>query len=44
LVALTGILFVVAELLRRRSEKLRTAIPVGDLAAERPIPGSAPVV
>src|SRR5215469_16424996 len=37
LVALTAFLFVVAELLRRRSEKLRTATPVGEGTAERSI-------
>lgn len=44
LVALTAVLFVVAELLRRRSEKLRTAIPVGGERAERSMLGAAPVV
>ena len=44
LVALTAVLFVVAELLRRRSEKLRTAIPVGEERAERSMLGAAPVV
>jgi putative spermidine/putrescine transport system permease protein len=44
LVALTAVLFIVAELLRRRSEKLRTAIPVGEAAAERSMLGGAPVV
>jgi putative spermidine/putrescine transport system permease protein len=44
LVALTAMLFVVAELLRRRSEKLRTASPAREEAAERPIAGGVPVV
>jgi putative spermidine/putrescine transport system permease protein len=44
LVALTAVLFVVAELLRGRSERLRTAIPVGEELAERSMLGGAPVV
>ena len=44
LIALTAVLFVVAELLRRRAVKLRTSVRKGEDAAKEPMPGGTPVV
>jgi putative spermidine/putrescine transport system permease protein len=44
LIALTAVLFVVAELLRRRAVKLRTSVRMGEGAAKEPMPGGTPVV
>jgi putative spermidine/putrescine transport system permease protein len=44
LVALTGALFLTAELLRRRSERLRSAIPISETGRIEPMLGDAPVI
>ena len=44
LVALTATVFLSAEVLRRRSERLRSAIPLTDVPVKESLPGNATVV
>jgi len=44
LIVLTGALFLTAELLRRRSERLRSSISITEAATNEPLPEGAPVI
>jgi len=44
LVALTGIVFLSAELLRRRSERLRSSLALPELPGREALPGEKPVI